>query len=304
MQIESAKKIAIVFPGQGSQKIGMLAEFAEKHTTVKTTFDEASTVLGYDLWDLVQNDPNNKLNQTEYTQVAMLAADIAAWRVWCEQNQQIPSYLAGHSLGEYAALVAAESLDFKDAITLVSNRGRLMQAAVPDGIGGMAAIIGLDNKKISQLCDAARENEALSPANFNSIGQTVIAGNLTAIKRAVVLSKEYGAKLAKVLPMSVPSHCELLKDAALEFAKILQKTEIKIPSMPVIHNHDLKIHTDPNDIRNALVKQLYNPVRWVETIEFFVKEGISEIVEMGPGTVLTGLNKRITKLVPTVNFVD
>ena len=289
------KKVAVVFPGQGSQAVGMLAALAAVDI-VRQTFAEASTVLGYDTWELAQHGPEEKLNQTEFTQPVLLTADIALWRYLRIQQNLAPQYLAGHSLGEYAALVAAEALAFTDALRLVAKRGRYMQAAVGPGIGAMAAIVGLEDNKINEICDKSREgDEILSPANFNSIGQTVIAGHSAAVDRAVQLAQGQGAKIAKRIPVSVPSHCQLMRPAALRLAEDLAQTHIQAPRIPVIHNVDVAVHADPAAIRSALVQQLTKPVRWVETVQYLDRQGIETIIECGPGKVLTGLNKRISK---------
>ncbi|MCG7586499.1 ACP S-malonyltransferase [Photobacterium sp. OFAV2-7] len=288
-------KFAIVFPGQGSQAVGMLAELAEQFDVVKQTFAEASEALGYDLWALVQNGPAEDLNQTHRTQPALLTASVAIWRVWQEQGGEQPAVLAGHSLGEYSALVCAGVIDFKEAVKLVELRGQLMQEAVPAGVGAMSAIIGLDNDAIAKACEEAAEGQVVSPVNFNSPGQVVIAGNKEAVERANVLCKEAGAKRALPLPVSVPSHCELMKPAADKLAVALENVEFTAPSIPVINNADVATETDPSAIKQALVKQLYGPVRWTESVERMAEEGIEQLLEMGPGKVLTGLTKRINR---------
>ncbi|MEH6529916.1 ACP S-malonyltransferase [Photobacterium frigidiphilum] len=288
-------KFAIVFPGQGSQAVGMLAELAEKFDIVKHTFAEASEVLGYDLWALVQNGPAEDLNQTDRTQPALLTASVAIWRVWQEQGGEQPAVLAGHSLGEYSALVCAGVIDFKEAIKLVELRGQLMQEAVPAGVGAMSAIIGLDNDSIAKACEEAAQDQIVSPVNFNSPGQVVIAGNKEAVERANVLCKEAGAKRALPLPVSVPSHCALMKPAADKLAVALEAIEFNAPSIPVINNADVQTESDPVAIKLALVKQLYGPVRWTESVERMANEGIEQLLEMGPGKVLTGLTKRINR---------
>ncbi|MEZ8095605.1 ACP S-malonyltransferase [Photobacterium swingsii] len=288
-------KFAIVFPGQGSQAVGMLAELAEKFAVVTDTFAEASEVLGYDLWALVQNGPAEDLNQTHRTQPALLAASVAIWRVWQQEGGEQPTVVAGHSLGEYSALVCAGVIDFKDAVKLVELRGQLMQEAVPAGVGAMSAIIGLDNDAIAKACEEAAQGQVVSPVNFNSPGQVVIAGNKEAVDRANVLCKEAGAKRALPLPVSVPSHCELMKPAADKLAVALENIEFKAPAIPVINNADVATETDPAAIKLALVKQLYGPVRWTESVERMAEEGIEQLLEMGPGKVLTGLTKRINR---------
>ena len=298
------KKLTVVFPGQGSQSVGMLAGMGESEI-IGQTFAEASEVLGYDLWLLTQQGPEEKLNQTEYTQPALLAADIAVWRYWQTEQQSTPSFLAGHSLGEYSALVAAESLAFPDALQLVAKRGQYMQSAVAPGVGAMAAIVGLDDNKIKEICEQSKqEHEVLSPANYNSIGQTVIAGHVAAVERALAMAQTLGAKMAKRIPVSVPSHCDLMVEAAQNLAKDLQHVTIKTPVAPVIHNYDVKQHTAPEAIRNALIQQLTHPVRWVETIQFMEKNAVQNIFECGPGRVLTGLNKRISDSITTYPGCD
>ncbi|ARR49682.1 TPA: ACP S-malonyltransferase [Photobacterium damselae] len=288
-------KFAIVFPGQGSQAVGMLAELAEQFPIVQATFAEASEVLGYDLWALVQNGPAEDLNQTHRTQPALLTASVAIWRVWQEKGGEQPTVLAGHSLGEYSALVCAGVIDFKEAVKLVELRGQLMQEAVPAGVGAMSAIIGLDNDAIAKACADAAEDQVCSPVNFNSPGQVVIAGNKEAVDRANALCKEAGAKRALLLPVSVPSHCELMKPAADKLAVALENMTFNTPAIPVINNADVATETDPAAIKLALVKQLYGPVRWTESVERMAAEGIEELLEMGPGKVLTGLTKRINR---------
>ncbi|WP_434143787.1 ACP S-malonyltransferase [Photobacterium leiognathi] len=288
-------KFAIVFPGQGSQTVGMLAELAEQFDVVKETFSEASDALGYDFWALVQNGPAEDLNQTQRTQPALLTASVAIWRVWQQQGGEQPTVLAGHSLGEYSALVCAGVIDFKAAVKLVELRGQLMQEAVPAGVGAMSAIIGLDNDAIAKACEEAAQGGVCSPVNFNSPGQVVIAGNKEAVERANVLCKEAGAKRALPLPVSVPSHCALMKPAAEKLAVALESIEFNAPSVPVINNADVATETDPAAIKLALVKQLYSPVRWTESVERMAAEGIEELLEMGPGKVLTGLTKRIDR---------
>lgn len=286
---------AMVFPGQGSQAVGMLAELAEQYPIVAETFAQASDVLGYSLWDLVQNGPEEELNKTWKTQPALLAASVAIWRVWQEKQGKMPQMMAGHSLGEYSALVCAGVIDFAAAIKLVELRGKLMQEAVPAGTGAMYAIIGLDNDAIAKACEEAAQGQVVSPVNFNSPGQVVIAGNKEAVERAGVLCKEAGAKRALPLAVSVPSHCALMKPAADKLAVALQEIEFKQPEIQVVNNVDVIAQTDANAIRDALVRQLYNPVRWTETVELIAEKGITQLLEIGPGKVLTGLTKRISK---------
>ncbi|WP_279156161.1 ACP S-malonyltransferase [Obesumbacterium proteus] len=286
-------KFAMVFPGQGSQTVGMLADLAAQFPIVEQTFTEASDALGYDLWKLVQEGPAEELNKTWQTQPALLAASVAIYRVWQQENGAQPAMMAGHSLGEYSALVCAGVLDFKQAIRLVELRGKLMQEAVPAGTGAMSAIIGLDNDAIAKACEESAQGEVVSPVNFNSPGQVVIAGNKDAVERAGAACKAAGAKRALPLPVSVPSHCALMKPAADKLAIALQGIAFNAPQFPVVNNVDVKTETSPEAIRDALVRQLYSPVRWSESVEFMAGEGIEHLLEVGPGKVLTGLTKRI-----------
>lgn len=288
-------KFAIVFPGQGSQSVGMLAELGQQYDVIQQTFAEASEVLGYDLWALVQNGPVEDLNQTSRTQPALLASSVALWRLWQSLGLEQPALLAGHSLGEYSALVCAGVVDFKQAIKLVELRGQLMQEAVPEGVGAMSAIIGLDDELIAKACEEAAQGEVVSPVNFNSPGQVVIAGNKDAVERAGQLCKEAGAKRALPLPVSVPSHCALMKPAADKLAVALQSIEFNAPQIPVINNVDVIAEIDPAKIKDALVRQLYSPVRWTECVQLMNEQGIEKLLEVGPGKVLTGLTKRIIK---------
>jgi len=288
--------IAVVFPGQGSQSIGMLKDYAETWDQVEKTYQQASEVLGYDLWDIVCNGPEDKLNQTAITQPAMLAADVSVMRILRELCMTTPYALAGHSLGEYAALVGANVLDFQDAIKLVAERGRLMQNAVPEGEGAMAAIIGLSDDQVILGCTevSAETGKVVEPVNFNSPGQIVIAGAAEAVEKAIEVMQEEGAKRALKLPVSVPAHSSLMKHAADELAKLLETVTFNKPDVQVIHNYDAKSHDEPVAIREALTKQIYNPVRWVDTIKI-IKEDADAIIECGPGRVLAGLTRRIDK---------
>ena len=295
------KELALVFPGQGAQKIGMLKALAAKYSQVQTTFNLATEVLGYDLWDLSQNGPVEKLNQTEITQPLLLTAGVAVWRIWQEINDAVPSFMAGHSLGEYTALVCAAALTFADALKLVRDRGRFMQNAY-NGASAMVAIVGLSDEAVKQICETAAQDEVLVPANYNSLGQTVLAGQLTAAKRAIELANNAGAKMSKILPVSVPSHCPLMRPAAEQLVQCLAQVPIATPKIPVIHNTDVACYQDPCAIRDALARQLYSPVRWVETVQFMVDNGVKTILECGPGKVLTGLNKRISSSI-TVDFI-
>ncbi|WAT02887.1 ACP S-malonyltransferase [Rouxiella chamberiensis] len=297
-------KIAVVFPGQGSQALGMLSDLAAAHPVVESTFAEASSVLGYDLWQLVQQGPAEELNKTWQTQPALLAASVAIWRVWQQEQGAEPALMAGHSLGEYSALVCAGVLDFKQAISLVELRGKLMQEAVPEGTGAMYAIIGLDNASIAKACEESAQGQVVSPVNFNSPGQVVIAGNKEAVERAGAACKEAGAKRALPLPVSVPSHCALMKPAADKMAVALEKVSFSQPQYPVVNNVDVKVETSAEEIRSALVRQLYNPVRWTESVEYMAQQGVEQLVEVGPGKVLTGLTKRIVDTLTAVAVND
>ncbi|AYU90018.1 MULTISPECIES: ACP S-malonyltransferase [Serratia] len=286
-------QFAFVFPGQGSQAVGMLAELAAQFSIVEETFGEASSALGYDLWQLVQQGPAEELNKTWQTQPALLAASVAIFRVWQQQGGKAPALMAGHSLGEYSALVCAGVLDFKAAIRLVELRGKLMQEAVPEGTGAMYAIIGLDNDAIAKACEESAQGQVVSPVNFNSPGQVVIAGNKEAVERAGAACKAAGAKRALPLPVSVPSHCALMKPAADKLAVALKDITFNAPQVPVVNNVDVRTENDPEAIRSALVRQLYSPVRWTESVEFIAAQGVTSLLEVGPGKVLTGLTKRI-----------
>lgn len=296
--------IAIVFPGQGSQSVGMLANLAETWPQVKETFAEAGAVLGYDLWQLVQQGPEETLNQTDKTQPAMLTAGVAVWRAWKAAGGRTPLFVAGHSLGEYTALVCAEAIDFKVAVKLVETRGQLMQAAVPAGQGAMAAILGLSDADVIAACEEAAQGEVVEAVNFNAPGQVVVAGAKNAVERAATIAKDKGAKRAIILPVSVPSHCALMRPAADKMAEVLAKIEIKAPKITVLHNVDVSSYSDANAIRKALTDQLFRPVRWVETVQMLAREGIGQIVEAGPGKVLAGLNKRIEKEIETLPVYD
>jgi len=296
--------LAFVFPGQGSQSIGMLDQLATEYPLVQETFAEASEVLGYDLWDLVTSGPEAALNQTERTQPAMLAAGIAVWRVWQSLTNIQPDYLAGHSLGEYSALVASGALSFANAIKLVELRGQYMQQAVPEGQGAMAAILGLDDDAVKMICEQAAGDEVVEAVNFNSPGQVVIAGNVAAVTKATVLAKEQGAKRALMLPVSVPSHCALMKPAADMLSEALADMPVNETRMPVIHNVSVTPAQDEAGIKTSLAQQLYNPVRWVETVQWLSNQGVDKVVECGPGKVLAGLTKRIDKTVTGLPVFD
>jgi [acyl-carrier-protein] S-malonyltransferase len=296
--------LAFVFPGQGSQSIGMLDQLATEYPLVQETFSEASDALDYDMWNLVSSGPDTALNQTEKTQPAMLAAGIAVWRVWQSLTNIQPSYLAGHSLGEYTALVAAGALPFSDAIKLVELRGQYMQQAVPEGQGAMAAILGLDDDVVKAICAQAAGEQVVEAVNFNSPGQVVIAGNVESVTKATELAKEQGAKRALLLPVSVPSHCVLMKPAADKLAEALKTIPVHKTRIPVLHNVNVSTATDEEDIKALLTQQLHNPVRWVETVQALSKQGVDKIVECGPGKVLAGLTKRIDKTITGLPVFD
>ena len=299
------KKFAMVFPGQGSQTVGMLAELAGDYPIVQETFKQASETLGYDLWQLVQEGPTEELNKTWQTQPALLTASVAVYRVWQQKYPELkPEVMAGHSLGEYSALVCAGVLDFQDAVKLVELRGKLMQQAVPEGTGAMYAIIGLDNEAIINACKQAEQSEVVSAVNFNSPGQVVIAGAKAAVERAAALCKDAGAKRALPLAVSVPSHCALMKPAADQLSVSLESITLKAPTVSVLNNVDVKAETDADAIRNALVRQLYSPVRWTETVEKMSHSGVEVLVEIGPGKVLNGLTKRIVDSLPATSVND
>jgi [acyl-carrier-protein] S-malonyltransferase len=289
-------KFACVFPGQGSQAVGMMAEFIERHDEVKNLFKRASDALGYDLAGIIANGPAEELNKTTTTQPAMLVAGVAAWKVMRMSTQQKPVLMAGHSLGEYTALVCAGALQFEDAVKLVAERGRLMQSAVPEGVGAMAAILGLDDDQVKSVCaQGSGAGSVVEAVNFNSPGQVVIAGHAAAVDKAMELAKAAGAKRALKLPVSVPSHSSLMVEAAKQLGERLAKIEIRTPEIPVLQNFDARVHADPKEIAECLQKQLYKPVLWVDTVNNMFAQGIQATVECGPGKVLAGLNKRIYK---------
>jgi malonyl CoA-acyl carrier protein transacylase len=296
--------VAFVFPGQGSQSVGMLTELAYAFSIVRETFAEASEALELDLWALVKNGPEKELNLTHRTQPAMLAAGIAVWRVWRELGGLFPVLMAGHSFGEYAALVCAEALNFKDGIVVAAERGRLMQEAVPEGAGSMAAIFGLSDEQVERVCRSAAQGQVVSGANFNAPGQVVVAGATAAVERVLVLARQAGARRTLRLPVSVPVHCELMKPTAARLAEYLRGIEVHRPVVPVIQNADLASHDDPQLIRDALTRQLYQPVPWVKTIQLMVEHGVTCVFECGPGKVLTGLNKRIMNTLSARSISD
>lgn len=296
-------KLVFVFPGQGSQAVSMLSDFAD-NAIVQATFSEASLALGYDLWALVSQGPVEKLNQTNFTQPALLTASVALWRVWQSESEVMPDIMAGHSLGEYSALVCAGVFTLADAVVLVEKRGEFMQASVPEGVGAMAAVIGLDDQAIIDACAQAQGNEVVAAVNFNSPGQVVIAGHKAAVERAGALCKTAGAKRVLPLPVSVPSHCALMTSAAEKLTTELDKISVNEPKIPVINNVNVESVTSAQEIKKALIKQLYSPVRWGETITYLAENNVTKLAEIGPGKVLQGLNKRITKTMTAVSFND
>jgi [acyl-carrier-protein] S-malonyltransferase len=296
--------LAMVFPGQGSQSVGMLADLGASSPLVMETFAQASDVLQYDLWKLVQDGPGDLLNQTDRTQPAMLAAGVSVWRVWQARGGSMPAVMAGHSLGEYTALVCACALDYTDAVALVAERGRCMQSAVPAGVGAMAALLGLDDEAVADVCERAAEGEVVEPVNFNSPGQVVIAGNTAAVERAIAMAKAAGAKRAVILPVSVPSHCSLMKPAADAFARHLADVNIRQPVIPVIQNVDAMLQDQPEIIRENLAQQLCRPVQWVRSVQAMRAHGVARMIEAGPGKVLAGLCKRIDKTIANVAVHD
>jgi len=298
------QKFGFVFPGQGSQKVGMLTELSEGHPVIGETFAEASAVLDLDLWEIVQHNSADLLDQTHITQPALLTASVALWRLWNQQQAPLPELLAGHSLGEYSALVCAGVLSFADAVAVVHKRGQYMQDAVPIGTGAMAAIIGMEDSQIAEICRAAGQGEVVAPANFNAPGQTVIAGDAAAVERAMAACKAAGAKRALPLKVSVPSHCALMKPAAERLAMVLSETQFNVPGIPVVQNINGRISKSPDEIRENLLKQLYMPVQWVDSIHCMRDFGIGRIVECGPGKVLSGLVRRIEPEIECNNIED
>jgi [acyl-carrier-protein] S-malonyltransferase len=289
------RKLACVFPGQGAQSIGMLHDLAQAFPIVRESFQEASDAQGIDLWSLACKGPETELNRTQNTQPVMLAAGVAVWRAWCAGGGARPAVMAGHSFGEYTALVCAGALDFREAASLVRERGRLMQEAITVDLGAMAAILGLEDAQVADVCARAARDQVVSAANFNAPGQVVIAGNTPAVLRAMSLATEAGAKRVVQLSVSVPAHCSLMIPAARRFATHLAQARFQSPDTPVVHNTDVASHGDPSTIRDVLTRQLYSPVRWVETVRSFAARGVTAIVELGPGKVLTGLNRRVDK---------
>lgn len=301
---EQIYNLAFVFPGQGSQSVGMMSALNESYPEVKQTFEQASDVLSVNLWELVENGPVEALNQTGNTQPAMLAAGYAVWRLWCRHSAVRPGWVAGHSLGEYTALVCSGAMSFEDGLRLVMTRGRLMQEAVPDGQGAMAAVLGLEDHEVVKVCQEVAEEEVVAPVNYNAPGQVVIAGHKAAVERAMLRAKAAGAKRSVLLPVSVPSHCALMAPAAEKLNEFLQDVMLGTPAMTLIHNVDVSAHSAPEVIRNALKEQLFKPVRWVDSIKFMADQGVDTFVECGPGKVLLGLNKRIVKAADHLGIFD
>ena len=297
-------KHAFIFPGQGSQKVGMLAELSACYPIVRQTFEEASDRLHYDVWTLTSEGPEDILNQTDKTQPVLLTSSVAIWRVWRQQGGPLPAMMAGHSFGEYSALVCAEVLTFSDAVSLAEKRGQVMQKAVPQGEGAMAAVLGLEDEKIVDICKQVANGQIVEAVNFNAPGQVVIAGHTQAVEKAMAQAKMGGAKKTVLLPVSVPAHCRLMLSAAEKMEEYLNQVTFRVPNIPVIHNVDVSVKTQPQEIRQALVTQLYRPVRWVETIQKMETEGITTILEGGPGKVLSGLNKRITRQMNILSIFD
>lgn len=292
---------AVVFPGQGSQQVGMLADLAAAYPVLKESFAEASDALGYDLWDLIQNGDQEQLNLTEYTQPVLLASSVAIWRLWLSQGGRKPVAMAGHSLGEFSALVCAGALDFADALRLVRARGQFMQTAVPVGVGAMAAVMGLDDDGIAEACRQSGGDEVVEAVNFNAPGQVVIAGHAAAVERASQACKELGAKRAVGLPVSAPFHTSLMRPAGERLAEVLADVAIKTPEIPVVHNVHAQTESDPARIEALLVEQIYSPVKWVACVQKLVDTGVEVALECGPGKVLSGLNKRIHKPLTSFN---
>ncbi|MEE2732716.1 MAG: ACP S-malonyltransferase [Pseudomonadota bacterium] len=289
------KELAFIFPGQGSQAVGMMADLNLAHPAVKQTFDEASEAFGQDMWQLAQNGPDTLLAQTEMTQPIMFVAGLAAWRAWCAATEVRPALMAGHSLGEYTAYVASGAISLSEGVSLVKRRGELMRDACPGGQGKMAALLGLDDDKAIAVCGDAAQGDVVQAVNFNSPGQVVIAGHAAAVDRAIELAKEAGAKKAMPLAVSVPCHSDLMRPAAEELAEQLRATEISAPAIPVVNNIDAQIELDPARIREKLIAQLYSPVLWVASVNTMAEAGITSLVECGPGKVLCGMSKRIVR---------
>ncbi|RVU29379.1 ACP S-malonyltransferase [Neptunomonas marina] len=290
-----SQSLALVFPGQGSQQVGMLAELAQTNPIIEATFAEASEVLGYDLWALVQNGPEADLNQTDKTQPALLVSGVALWRLWQEKGGAQPAIMAGHSLGEYTALVCAGAIPFAQAVTLVKLRGEYMQQAVAPGAGAMAAILGLADEAVKAACEEAAQGDVVAPVNFNCPGQVVVAGEAAAVERAIDACKAAGAKRAVPLPVSVPSHCALMKPAAQKLAEKLAEVDITLPAIPVLQNVKAAQAQSAEELKENLIAQLYSPVLWTDSVAAMVEQGVESTVECGPGKVLSGLNKKVHK---------
>lgn len=302
-QVEMTNKLAFVFPGQGSQQVGMLADYLSE-PVVQATFSEAAEILGFDLLKMVSEGPADQLNQTENTQPALLVSSVALWRLWCERQGEAPAMMAGHSLGEYSAMVCSGAMNFVDAVRLVRLRGLFMQEAVAAGEGGMAAIIGLGDADVVAVCEKVANGDVVQAVNFNAPGQVVIAGQVTAVKRAVECAKEAGAKRVIELPVSVPSHCALMKPAAERLQRELEGIDLNEPVIPVVQNVSADVCFDPVQLKVNLVAQLYSPVRWVESVKTMMVAGVDRFVECGPGKVLAGLNKRIARRAPIATLVS
>jgi [acyl-carrier-protein] S-malonyltransferase len=299
-----SQSLALVFPGQGSQQLGMLGDLAAEHSIIEQTFNEASDALGFDLWKMVQEGPEADLNSTENTQPALLAASVALWRLWQQQGGATPATVAGHSLGEYSALVCAGAIDFADGVKLVQLRGQLMQAAVPAGTGAMAAILGLADAEVVAACEAAAQGDVVSAVNFNCPGQVVIAGQKEAVARGVEACKEAGAKRAVELPVSVPSHCALMRPAAEKLGEALNAIDVRMPVISLVHNVNAATAQDATELRDLLVRQLYSPVRWTESVQAMQAMGVDTLIECGPGKVLSGLNKKVDRAFNVANIGD
>lgn len=299
-----SQSLALVFPGQGSQQLGMLGDLAAEHSIIEQTFNEASDALGFDLWKMVQEGPEADLNTTENTQPALLAASVALWRLWQQQGGATPATVAGHSLGEYSALVCAGAIDFADGVKLVQLRGQLMQAAVPAGTGAMAAILGLPDAEVVAACEAAAQGDVVSAVNFNCPGQVVIAGQKEAVARGVEACKEAGAKRAVELPVSVPSHCALMRPAAEKLGEALNAIDVRMPVISLVHNVNAATAQDATELRDLLVRQLYSPVRWTESMQAMQAMGVDTLIECGPGKVLSGLNKKVDRAFNVANIGD
>ncbi|EIJ42867.1 malonyl CoA-acyl carrier protein transacylase [Beggiatoa alba B18LD] len=297
-------KYTFVFPGQGSQAVGMLAELANTYPIVKQTFEEASQTLGYDLWKLTQEGPEESLNQTDKTQPAMLAAGVSVWRVWSSQITSKPTYMAGHSFGEYSALTCAQAISYADTVLLAQARGQFMRDAVAPHSGAVAAVLGLEDEALKTACQQAAQGQIVAAVNFNAPGQVVVAGEKAAVERAIELAKAAGAKKAILLPVSVPVHCDLMRPAAEKMAEKLAQVTIVAPTIPVIHNVDVATHCEASEIRQALVSQIYSPVRWTETVQYMAQQGVTSLFECGPGKVLAGLTKRIAKEMQSLPIYD